>query len=119
MTEPAGWERKRARVTYAIIGGADDPQPEVWIASDESAIAQVIALHVIAATEPSELGSRLAEVRTALLEERWTDALVAWMEETGRVADVYPDEPIRGEALSEATAMLELQFKPIFQDPGA
>ena len=119
MTEPAGWERKRARVAYALIRGGDDPQPEVWIASDEGAIAQVIALHVIAATEPSELGSRLAEVRTALLEERWTDALVAWMEETGRVADVYPDEPIRGEALSEATAMLELQFKPIFRDPGA
>ena len=78
----------------------------------------MIALHVIAATKPSKLGSRLQEIRTALLEERWTDALVAWMEETGQVADVYPDEPILGEALSETTAMLELQFRPIFQDPG-
>ena len=118
MTEPAGWERRRPRVTYALIRGADDPPPEVWIATDESAITQFMALEVIAATEPSRLGSYLDEVRQALLEERWSDALLSWMEATRQVVDVYPDEPIRGEMMDETTAVLELQFKPVFQDPG-
>ena len=95
MAEPPPWGLGRQRVAYAVIRG-DDPQ--VFVARDDMVLTRVIALKVIAATPPQSLGSALGEIRDALLDERWPDALAAWMDATGEVVDAYPDESEIGRA---------------------
>ena len=107
-------ERRLPRVIYAVIH--DGAAPEVLIAQDEEALNQAVALELIASTAPSQLGFYLTEIRDALMDGRWADALVAWMSATGRVVDVCPDEPILSAALDEDTIGLELKLKPIFSD---
>lgn len=65
----------------------------------------------------SRFGDRAQFVRDALLEERWADAVVAWMELSGVPIDVYQGGPdvyewndVAGEAAS-----LRLQFTPLFE----
>lgn len=118
MSDLIDWERRRPRVTYALIHAHGDPG-EVLIAEDEESIGQAIARHVIATTSPRQLGSSVGEIRSALLERRWADAIVAWMEATGNVVDCYPDEPIWGSDSEENPIELELQFTPLFDDSGA
>ncbi|MEP6622848.1 MAG: hypothetical protein ABJC79_00245 [Acidimicrobiia bacterium] len=57
-------------------------------------------------------------MRAALLEERWGDALVLWMDATESVVDGYPDEIVWSDARidGELTAF-ELRMSPVFKDP--
>ena len=114
---PVDRERRLQRVTYALIHSSATADAEVLIAKDDESISQALALEVIAPTSPAQLGSRLSEIQEALMDRRWADALVAWMDATGRIVDVYPDEPVRSSVLDEETIELELKFKPIFIDP--
>lgn len=111
-------ERRMPRVVYAVIRDVDESPHRVLIGSSEESIGHALALDVIAATPPEQLGGYLEEVRDALVERRWAEALVLWMEATNRAVDVYPDEPVLTSAIYEETIELELQFKPIFRDPG-
>ncbi|HEX6312988.1 MAG TPA: hypothetical protein VF152_15345, partial [Acidimicrobiia bacterium] len=73
----------------------------------------------VARTRPSELHASglLDDIRTALLEERWGDAVAAWMRATSEVVDVYPDEEIvTHERLDHDTASMEIRLAPIFED---
>ena len=114
---PADRERSLQRVIYAVIHGDTVGEPEVLIAKDEESLNQAVALELIASTAPNRVGIHLAEIRDALMDGRWADALVAWMSATGRVVDVYPDEPIRESVHDEESIRLELKLKPIFVDP--
>ena len=118
MSDLVDWERRRPRVAYALIHQRNDPG-EVLIAEDEESIGQAIARHVIARTSPRQLGSSVGDIRSALLERRWADAILAWMEATGHVVDCYPDEPIWGPDSEENPIEFELQFTPLFDDSGA
>ena len=118
MSELVDWDRRRPRVTSALIHQRNDPG-RVLIAEDEESIGQAIARHVIATTSPSQLGSSADEIRSALLERRWADAIVAWMEATDHVVACYPDEPIWGPDSEENPIEFELQFTPLFDDSGA
>lgn len=101
-------------MAYALVRG--EP-PAVVIAENEEVLSRVIALDVVAATPPAELGARLEAIRAALLEERWADAVVLWMGATGRVVDAYPDETVWQEQhLSEERVALELRVAPVFRD---
>lgn len=110
---PIDHERHLQRVVYAVIhdSGGD---PEIIIAQDEDSLNQAMALELIASTAPESLGVHLTEIRDALLDDRWADALVGWMSATGRIVDVYPDEPIRESVHDEESMKLELRLKPIF-----
>ncbi len=112
---PVDRERKLRRVSYALIHGNVISEPEVLIAEDEESLNEVIALDLVASTEPTRLGHHLAEIRSALVDGRWAEALVAWMDATGRVVDVYPDEPIRMATHNEESMELELKLKAIFR----
>ena len=101
---------------YAIIHGDAGAEPEVLIAKDEESLNEAVALELIASTAPGRLGIHVAEIREALLNGRWADALVAWMDATGHVVDVFPDEPIRESMHDDKTLEFELQMKPIFDD---
>ena len=118
MGDLIDWERKRPRAVYAVIHGRGDPV-QVLIAEDEESIGQAIALRVIARTDPRDVESSLGEIRRALLEYRWADAVATWIDATGQVVDCYSDEPIWGSASEEDLLGFEIQFTPIFDDSGA
>jgi hypothetical protein len=94
----------------------DDP-PEIYIAENLDVLHRVLALLVVAQVPGGHFGSQATYVREALLEERWADAVLAWMELTDAVVDVYEDGPdlyeiedVAGDAFS-----VRLQFTPLFE----
>lgn len=109
----------RGRIAFAVVH--DDP-PSVYVAEDADVLSRVLALDLIARTRAARISNpaRLERIRSALLEERWADALVDWIDETGRVVDAYPDESIWTEArLDLEHATLEIRMAPLFSDESA
>ena len=102
---------------YAVVR---TDAPEIFLAENADAISRALAIHLVAQLPAAEVSSaaRLREMREALLEERWADALVVWMEETGAVVDVYeaPTKVWTTEELDLDTASLEIRFAPLFAD---
>lgn len=102
---------------YAIVR---TDAPEIFLAEDADAISRALAIYLVAQLPAAEVTSsaRLREMREALLEERWADALVAWMEETGIVVDVYgaPTKVWTTEELDLERASLEIRLAPLFSD---
>lgn len=100
------------RAAVAIV--RSDP-PQVFLAEDAEVLGRVLAVQLVAQTAPQQLGSSLNEVREALLEERWADAVLAWMSATGEVVDAYPDDLVWTEAeLDAAATALEIRLSPVF-----
>lgn len=101
-------------MAYALVRGAD---PEFYVADDLDVLHRVIALNVVAQVPAARYGGRAEQVRQALLEERWADAVAAWMDVTGDVIDVdeaipvYTTEDVAGNA-----SAMQLQFTPLFED---
>jgi hypothetical protein len=108
-----GWP---GRVAVAVVHG--DP-PEVFLAENDATLGRLLALQLVAPTPSAQLAPDvLREIRAALLEERWADALTTWMEATGAVVDAYPDEEVvQDEALNLDRASIEIRMAPIFVDP--
>lgn len=59
------------------------------LADSEDTLNKVIALRWIAEWQPDDEADA-ESIRTALLEERWADAVLAWMELTGETLDIFP-----------------------------
>lgn len=66
-----------------------DPEQPPLLADSEDTLNKVIALRWIGEWAPAD-DELAAPVRQAILEERWSDAVVGWMEATGEVLDIYP-----------------------------
>ena len=100
-------------VACAVV--RDDP-PQVFVADDEDTLQWVLALQLVAATDPRSLPPDTVEsIRNALLDEQWGEAVSLWMSATETVVDVYPSYDLhrsRDITLAEA----ELQFRPLFRD---
>ena len=112
--EVARWP---GRVAVAIVRG--DP-PRVFVAQDHDVLGRVLALQVVARERPETFGDpeTVANVREALLEERWADAVFGWMTITGETVDAYPDEELwTSTALDGSRASFEIRMAPIFVDP--
>lgn len=97
--------------------------PQLFLAESSEVMSRVLALHLVARLPAGEVSStaRLEEMRTALLEERWDAALLAWIDETGVPVDVFADAPrVFGEKdLDLEQATLEIKIAPLFSDaPG-
>ena len=109
----AGWP---GRVAVAIV--RSDP-PQVFLATDADVLSRVIALKVVARTDPAELSAEsLERIRAALLEEQWADAVVEWIQASGEAVDAYPDEDVWSESRLDAeVASLEIRLERIFVDP--
>ncbi len=110
-------ERKPAAGAYAVVR---EDVPKVFVAEDVDVLARVLALHLVGqlAAESVRSPSRLEEMRSALLEERWGDALIAWIEETDIPVDVY-DEPLpiwTESALDAEQASMEIRMAPLFRE---
>lgn len=101
------------RVAIAIVRG---PVPEVFIAEDQETLNWVLALQLIASTPGHRLSPGLRDdLRDALREERWGDAVFAWMQANDLEIDVYSSETLY-EASDVELAADELQFTPLFAD---
>ena len=66
-----------------------DPEQPPLLADSQETLNKVIALRWIGEWTPSDR-EVAAPVRQAILEERWSDAVIGWMEATGEVLDIYP-----------------------------
>jgi len=102
---------------YAIV--KTDP-PQLFLAENAAVISRLIALRVVADEDPARFGpGRLSIVRDALLEQRWADAVVAWMSATDTFIDIYEEfVPVWSEReLDAEVAALEIQLARIFDDP--
>ncbi len=100
-------------VACAVV--RDDP-PEVFVAEDLETLNWVLALRLIARTPGSDLPDPMrAALRTALLEERWGDAVALWMQIRPGVVDVYPSYDFFMPPDVDLAAE-ELQFSPLFRD---
>ena len=96
-----------------------DP-PEVFLADSDATLSRLLALRLVARTDPALLAARgvLDAVREALLDEDWAEAVVMWMAATGEIVDAYPDELLWTEsALDTDAAAMEIRMAPIFNDP--
>ncbi len=102
---------------YAVVR---QQEPQVFLAESAKVLDRVLALQLVAQLPAARVRSeaRLEEMRAALLEERWADALVAWIEETNIPVDVY-DEGLRiwtEPELDAEQASLEIRMAPLFTD---
>lgn len=103
------------QVAYAVV--RDPEEPAVYMAEDIDVLSRVIALHVVAATPPNLVGSRIHRIRDALLDEQWGTAVFEWMEATGSIVDVYPAEDVwTNERLDAERASFEMRMAPLFAD---
>jgi hypothetical protein len=110
-------ERRAAVGAYAVVRG---DEPAVFLAEGADVMSRVLALHLVAQLPARSVSSpaRLEEMRAALLEERWADAVVAWIEETGTPVDVY-DERLKvwtEKELDAEQASMEIRMAPLFSD---
>ena len=88
----------------------------VYLADDIDVLHRVLALEVVARTDPGLLNGRAEEIREALLEERWGDAVVVWIRETGTGIDVYTNSSVYSDDdVPEDLIGAQLQFSALFR----
>lgn len=101
-------------VAYAVV--RDDP-PSVFVAEDLDVLQRALALQLVARTTSDRLPtSERDALRTALLEERWGDAVHAWILHTGIPIDVYTERVLTEEELPADLIGAQLQFAPLFRE---
>lgn len=113
MPDPSGFPQLQHRAAVGVIRGE---VPEVYLAENVEVLGRLLAVHVVARTPGSRLPAGAAgEIREALLEERWGDAVYGWMSATDNVVDGYDDEHVWTDARLDADlASFEIRLSPIF-----
>ena len=98
-------------VACAVV--RDDP-PRVFVAEDLDTLNWVLACQLVATTPGRELppGER-ESLRQALREQRWGDAVFAFIARTGTAVDVYESTELHA-AVAATVGPLELQLTPLF-----
>ena len=102
-------------VAYAVVR---DTPPTVYAADGIEVLQRLLALEVVARTTPSKLDDAGRErMRQALLDERWADAVVEWIDTTGIAIDVYTHLHVYSDLeLPNDLIGAQLQFSPLFRD---
>ncbi len=91
--------------------------PSVYLADDLDTLHRLLALEVVARTDAGLLNGRAVEIRDALLSERWGDAVVSWIRETGTGIDVYSNSSVyTSDDLPSELIGAQLQFAALFRD---
>lgn len=106
-----------ATVAYAVV---HTEPPSIFLADDIDVLHRVLALEVVARTDPALIGDRSDVIREALLEERWGDATVEWIRATGTGIDVYDGKSVyTDDDLPADMIGAQLQFTRLFADGGS
>ncbi|MFN8050938.1 MAG: hypothetical protein U0Q22_05855 [Acidimicrobiales bacterium] len=101
------------RVACAVLR---DESPIVFVAEDEATLNWLLALRLIAQTPGHRLSEGFRdELRAALREERWGDAVSMWVIHEDAELDVDPSLTFFETSDAELAAD-ELQFTPLFRD---
>jgi hypothetical protein len=101
-----------ASVAYAVV---HTEPPSIFLADDIDLLHRVLALEVVARTDPALLGAAAPGIREALLEERWGDATVAWIRGTGTGIDVHDGKSVYShDDLPADMIGAQLQFTRLF-----
>ena len=108
-----GWP---GRVAVAVT---HSEPPRVFVAEDHFVLSRVLALELVAHTDPDVFSHEdVVAVRSALLDERWADAVVVWMDATGESVDAYPDEDLwTADRMTLDRASMEIRMGRVFRDP--
>lgn len=103
------------RVAYALVPGDEEI---AYIANDPEVLTRVLVSELVAKLRPDQLtSSQTQRIREALLAEDWQEAVIAWMDATGRRLNIFDDEPIWAATDLDAERLkLELRMSPIFED---
>lgn len=105
-----------SRSTVALAVVRDTP-PFVMVADDLDVLQRALAVRLVARADPEQIAvADRARLRTALEEERWSDAVVSWMKHTGIVIDVYTERVLTADDLPAELLGVQLQFSPLFRD---
>lgn len=93
-----------------------DPEQPPLLADSQETLNKVIALRWIGEWVPAD-PDEAAPVRQAILEERWSDAVLGWMAATGEVLDIYPFglEVHEAEDYADEEFGPRVQTTPLFQ----
>lgn len=104
------------RVAVAVT--REDP-PRLIIATNDEVLSRALVTQVIAQEDPKSFKPKeLGAIRTALLEERWSDAVAIWIDTTSASVDVYPDEEVLTEQdLTVDAAAFSMRLGRIFSEP--
>lgn len=100
---------------YAVVHG--DP-PQVYAADDIDTLHRVVAVKVVATTPGRAISpGQRKKIQDALLEERWGDAVVEWMDVMDTIVDVYDSglELWTADQFQPDVVGLELRFSPLFE----
>ena len=102
-------------VAYAVVR---DVPPTVYAAETIDVLQRLLALEVVARSVPADLDPKARDrMRKALLDERWADAVVEWIDTTGVAIDVYTHLHVYGDAdLPNDLIGAQLQFAPLYRD---
>ena len=102
-------------VAYAVV---QDEPPTVYAAESIEILQRLLALEVVARSVPTDLDPNSRDrMREALLDERWADAVVEWIDTTNTGIDVYTQLHVYAdEDLPDGLIGAQLQFAPLFRD---
>lgn len=102
-------------IAYAVV--RDDP-PTVYAADSIEVLQRLLALEVVARSVPTGVDqSARKRMRSALLDERWADAVVEWIDTTGVAIDVYTHLHVYSDTdLPDELIGAQLQFAALFRD---
>ena len=93
----------------------DDP-PRIVLADDLDVLQRALAVRLVARNDSPQLTDVQREgLQEALLDERWGDAIAAWIEHTGIEIDVYTEPVLTAGDLPSDLVGAELQFAPLFR----
>lgn len=105
-----------SRQTVAVAVIRDDP-PGVLVATDLEVLHRALAVRLVARLDPGDaLTPRTLALRDALLNERWSDAVARWIEQSGIAVDVYTEDLLTSEDLPADLLGFQMQFAPLFAD---
>jgi len=102
--------------TVAVAVIRDDP-PAILVATDLEVLHRALAVRLIARLRPGDpLTPHARALRDALLNERWSDAVALWIEQSGVAVDVYTEDLLTSRDLPADLLGAQMQFAPLFAD---